>query len=183
MGRWVALDLETTGLSPTRHEIREIAALPFDAQTDGMEEPPWSVVAHLQPSPGQNARATLVQLLGRIGEGSAIVSHNAAFDLAFLAEALRRARVRSFGLRAYCTLRLSRAVFPDLCRYDLASLRDVLQLPKEKPHVALADARTVAALFKVVARKAGILDEESLRTLHGPPLQVRSRSAVPGAPP
>jgi DNA polymerase III epsilon subunit-like protein len=176
MERWIALDLETTGLSPTRHEIRELAAVPF-----GIDEHAEHVLrftrADFQPSTRLAARTRFAELLEMLGEGSVLVAHNAAFDLAFLAEALRRARLSPFVLRAYCTLRLARILLPDLPRYDLVSLREALRLETGKPHVALADARAVAALFMVLVERAGFLDEQALRGLHGPPLRVGASSA------
>ena len=177
MERWVALDLETTGLSPTRHEIRELAAVPFGIDADHTEHVLHFTPADFQPSWRPAARSRLAELLPTIGEGSVIVAHNAAFDLAFLAEALRRTGVRPFILRAYCTLRLARVLLPDLRRYDLASLREKLGLEGGEPHVALADARAVAALFTALMQRAGFVDEQALRALHGPPLRVGAPSA------
>jgi DNA polymerase III epsilon subunit-like protein len=119
----------------------------------------------------------LVALLRAIGDDAVLVAHNAAFDLAFLAEALRRARVSPFVLRAYCTLRLARALLPDLRRHDLAALREALHIEGGHPHVALADARAVAALFKVLVERAGFADENALRLLHGPLVRVGARCA------
>ena len=174
--RWIALDLETTGLSPTRHEIRELAAVPFGI-AEGAEHVLRFTRADFQVSSRAVARPRLAELLPMLGEGSVLVAHNAAFDLAFLAEALRRARLGPFVLRAYCTLRLARIVFPDLPRHDLVFLREALRLNTGKPHVALADARAVAALFAVLVQRAGFLDEQALRALHGPPLRVGASSA------
>src|SRR5438477_10520418 len=98
MERWIALDLETTGLSPTRHEIRELAAVPV-----GIDDAHPEHVLHFTSADFQQfsrtARSRLVELLPTIGDGSVLVAHNAAFDLAFLAEALRRTRVCPFTLR------------------------------------------------------------------------------------
>jgi len=177
MERWIALDLETTGLSPTRHEIRELAAVPFGIDDDHTEHVLYFTSTDFQPSSRPVAGSRLAELLPTIGEGSVLVAHNAAFDLAFLAEAFRRARVRPFLLRAYCTLRLARALLPDLRRYDLASLRETLRLESGEPHVALADARAVAALFTALVQRAGFVNEQALRALHGPPLRVGASSA------
>jgi DNA polymerase III epsilon subunit-like protein len=176
MERWVALDLETTGLSPTRHEIRELAAVPFGIDDDRTEHALRFTPADFHPSPRSATRSRLAELLHTIGEGSVIVAHNAAFDLAFLGEALRRARLRPFVLRAYCTLRLARALLPDLAGYDLASLQQALHLKAGKPHVALSDARAVAAVFTALMQRAGLVDEQALRVLHGPPLRVGAAS-------
>lgn len=179
--RWVALDLETTGLSPTRHEIRELAVVPVGIN-DQTEHVLRFTRADFQASARTRARARLSTLTQMIGEGSVLVAHNAAFDLAFLAEALRRAQVRHFALRAYCTLRLARKLLPEVARYDLASLTKTLGIDSGKPHAALADARAVAALFVALAERAGFVDEEALRAVHGPPLQVQFRSAATSAP-
>lgn len=180
MERWVALDLETTGLSPTRHQIRELAAVSFGIDDDHTEHVLYFTPSDFQPSSRPAARSKLAELLPTIGEGSVLVAHNAAFDLAFLAEAFRLTRVHPFVLRAYCTLRLARALLPDLRRYDLASLRETLHLDGGERHVALADARAVAALFTALVQRAGFVDEQAILALHGPPLQVRSQSGCTG---
>lgn len=177
MTRWIALDLETTGLSPTRDAIRELAVVPFGIDDDCTEHVLRFAPADFHPSPRPAPRAKLAEELRAIGDDAVFVAHNAAFDLAFLAEALRRARVSPFALRAYCTLRLARALLPDLPRYDLADLRETPHLQGGQPHVALADARAVAALFKALAERAGFVDEDAIRALHGPPVRVGASSA------
>lgn len=178
MERWVALDLETTGLSPTRDEIRELAVVPFGIDDDHTEHVLRFSPGDIQPSPRRATRSRLVELLRAIGEDAVLVAHNAAFDLAFLAEALRRARVSPFVLRAYCTLRLARVLLPDLPRYDLAALRETLHLENGERHVALADARAVATLFKALAERSGFADGQAIRALHGPPVRVGASSAA-----
>lgn len=174
MERWIALDLETTGLSPTRHDIRELAAVPFGIDCDRTEQ----LLRFTQTDFRHSARTQLAELLEHIGDHTVLVAHNAAFDLAFLAETLRKARLSPFTLRAYCTLRLARRLLPDLARYDLASLRKTLYVDTGKPHTALADARAVAALFTALVRQADCGDEQALRGLHGPMVEVRTLSAL-----
>jgi len=179
MRGWIALDLETTGLSPTRHLIRELAAVPFavhDRDEYFLRFAPDDFQARAR-------RGTLTKwtaLLEVIGTESVLVAHNAAFDLAFLAEALRRAGAGPFTLRAYCTLRLARRLLPDRARYDLTTLGQALQIDTGKPHTALADARAVAALFSALVQRAAFVDEEAIRALHGPPIQVRFQSGLIG---
>lgn len=176
MERWIALDLETTGLSPTRDQIRELAAVPFGIADTRTEHSLFFTPADFHPLP-RRGRARLAEILRAIGQGSILVAHNAAFDLAFLAEALRRAGIRSFSLRAYCTLRLARALLPDIRRYDLGALREHLGLNGGQPHEALADARMVAALFIALAQRAGWADEQALQKVHGPPVRVGAAAA------
>lgn len=177
MERWIALDLETTGLSPTRHEIRELAMVPF-----GIEESHAALVLNFNSgdfkAPSEPVtRARLIEAARLAGDGAVLVAHNAAFDLAFLAEALRRVRVSPFILRGYCTLRLARKLLPASPSYDLAALQAALGLNGGKRHVALNDARAVAEIFPALVRHAGLATHAALRSLHGPPILARSSSA------
>jgi DNA polymerase III epsilon subunit-like protein len=175
MEHWIALDLETTGLSPTRHQIRELAAVSF-----GIHDESDAVVhlgtGDLDLSPRRGERKALSRFLRMLGEECVFVAHNAAFDLAFLAEALRRRRLGPFALRGYCTLRLAREVLPDLEGYDLGALQAALGLEGGKRHVALSDARAAAAVFQALVQRAGIADQQALQALHGPPLRVGAAS-------
>lgn len=171
MERWIALDIETTGLSPTRHEIRELAAVPFGIDQDCSEQV-------LRFAPGDfhgcrpKTRSRLADLLDAVGNDAVLVAHNAVFDVAFLSEALRRARIVPFLLRAYCTLRLSRVLVPNLPRYDLSAMRKALAVDSGRAHVALADARAVAMVFMALVKRGGFTDETALRATHGPLVQA-----------
>lgn len=177
MQSWIAVDIETTGLSPTRHLIRELAAVPF-----GIHEQSETLVYFarddFRPSGRRQTRRKLAEM---VGDGALLVAHNAAFDIAFLAEALRHAGLGAFTLRAYCTLRLARQLLPELQHYDLSAMRQTLGIHTGKAHAALADAQAVAALFIALVQRAGFTDEDAIRKLHGPPVQVRVQSGLRGA--
>lgn len=178
MEHWVALDLETSGLSPTRHEIRELAAVTFGIEAVHQECDLRFQPADIRKSPRHAVRTKLGGVLEMFARpGSVLVAHNAAFDVAFLSEALRRTDIGPFSFRAYCTLRLARRILPDLPRHDLASLRQELHISTGKPHTAIADARAVAALFTDLTQKANLTSEKALCALHGPPISVNYRSA------
>ncbi len=180
MSSWVAFDVETTGLSPTRHRIRQLAYVSFDLETIG-----FGTTIDLHPDLAIEAsdggmRWQLGRFLEITSKTQCLFAHNAAFDLAFVSEMLRRLRIRSFDLRAYCTLRLSRDLLPDLPSYDLATLRSECSLDHEAAHVAVNDARTVARLVQVLAKNCGISTESEVRTAHGPALSVRYGGLVAG---
>lgn len=176
MQTWLALDLETTGLSPTRHRIRELAVVPFAIHDQGEHLMRFSP-ADFQPAERRPMSRKLADVMAMIGPESRLVAHNAAFDVAFLAETLRRAGAGPFTLRAYCTLRLARQLFPELPRWDLTTLRQALGVDTGKPHTAVADARAVAAVFTQLVQRAGFAGEDDIRGLHGPPVQVHWHSA------
>ena len=174
---WLALDLETTGLSPTRHRIRELAVVPFSAT----EQEPGT---RLQISPASGSltssrRSTdpLAPLVAQVVQHGFFLAHNAAFDLSFLAETLRRSKAGPFELRAFCTLRLARVLLPELRCHDLDSLREELGLGYKPSHTALQDARAVASLFQLLAGRFGLVNEDDLMAVHGPLLRAARNAA------
>ena len=175
---WVALDVETTGLSPTRHRIRELAIVRFSSE----EQDPGRVlrIPQREDPAGPRPRWTdrLRRFMDEITKARVVVAHNAAFDLAFLAESLRRTKTTPFHLHAYCTLMLSRSLFPELARHDLDYLGTELRLGHRPDHTALGDARAVASLLRLLSRRFDIKSEEDLAAVHGPQLKVRCRSSA-----
>ncbi len=157
----VALDLETTGLSPRRDAITEIAVVRLEG---GERRTYTSLVRPHRPIPPEVERITgitneLVRdappledaLSGALPllEGGVWVIQNAGFDLGFLAPALARLGVR-MEPEVIDTLVLARRGLPGLKSYRLARLAEVLGFrPQGRYHRALADAE--AALW--VARE------------------------------
>jgi DNA polymerase III epsilon subunit-like protein len=168
---WVALDLETTGLSPTRHRIREAALVPF---SDIAQEPGTVVRFPMQneAAPLRRPIDRLRSLLAETPDGGLVLVHHAAFDLAFLAETLRRSASGPFELTAYCTLRLARTLLPHLACHDLNSLREELGLGHRPAHTALHDARAVASLFQLLSGRFGLVTESDVVAVHGAPIRV-----------
>jgi DNA polymerase-3 subunit epsilon len=175
----LALDIETTGLSPTRHRIRELAVVSFSGAVLSHQRLERFDDTDFEPSRGRGIRARVEDILATLQDVDTVTfAHNAAFDLAFLAESFRGFGFHTFHLRAYCTLRLARLLLPELGCYDLAFLRTALSLGEGKAHVALDDALAVAKLFMVLSERAPIADEAALSAIHGPPVKVRYRSGT-----
>lgn len=118
-------------------------------------------------------------LLADLPRSTWLLSHNAPFDLAFLAEALRRADI-PFDLQAFCTLRLSRALLPEAESYDLDSLVMLLDLDDRPTHTALADARAVAGLFRLLAERFGLATPADVVAIHGLAVRTGRLLAPPG---
>lgn len=174
---WIALDLETDGLSPTRHRIREAALVPFslegEERTTVLRFSAKDVLSdHMRREDARFCTTLLGLTKGRIA-----MAHHAAFDLAFVAERMRRAQQLPFGLQAYCTLRLSRCLLPKVGAYDLRTLALELDLEHRPTHSAAQDARAVGSLFRALAQRFGIRSESDLASIHGPPVRVFLRSS------
>ncbi len=163
---FVALDIETTGLSPAHCGIVEIAALRFRPgqeleafqrlinpgrpipqsvqQVHGISD----AMVRDQP-PAEEVASELVDFVGP----SPLVLHNAPFDLAFLKGPIKRAS-RAWGSPAvFDTLTLSRAAFPGMASYSLSSLSRFFEFSAGKHHRALADCRYCSLLFARILEK------------------------------
>ena len=178
---WVSLDLETTGLSSDSDEIIEVGAVKFEgprtldtfqtfvnpfrtldpfikrytgiAQEDVDKAPPFSSVA-----------PDLVSFIGR----SAIVGHNLAFDLGFLAsKGLRLSNPRSD------TWDLAFVLLPESREYSLAKVAASLGISHPRPHRAVEDARVTMDLFLRLAEMAADLDVFTLAEME----RLASRSS------
>lgn len=153
------IDVETTGLSPKQDRIVELAVIRVD-ETGGIIDQ-WST--RLDPEgpvgathihgitqsdvDGQPKFRDLATSLALHLAGTAIVAHNAPFDLAFLRAEFRRAGWDVPWLPAYCTLDGSRDYLPTLDRRRLADCCGAVGVPLEGAHSALGDARATAGLF------------------------------------
>lgn len=165
---YVALDLETTGLDPARDRITEVGALRFDAE--GRELAAWEqLVDPGVPIPpeiqritgiadadvrGMPAFAEVVDELAAFVGDAPIVGQNLNFDLSFL----RAGGVEPRG-PALDTLRFSRLLLPTIRQRNLTALAAELGVTAAAAHRALADARTTAAVFTALRRRAAELPD------------------------
>jgi DNA polymerase III subunit epsilon len=154
--RFAVVDVETSGLSPVRHRILQVAVV--EVQGDGTVLDEWTTL--VRPSwwrvgprhvHGLTVRRVwrapklarvAPELVARL-DGRVIVAHNMAFDWAFIERGLGRAGVHPGRepLRL-CTLELSRALDPERTRsHRLGDLCRQHGIVLERAHDALADAR------------------------------------------
>lgn len=151
----VAIDIETTGLSPDRDVIIEIGAVKFKGHR---VEDEWSSLIN----PGRHIPEFITGLTGisdvevrnaprlldiapdleAFAEDAPIVGHNVRFDLSFL---------QRVGLFEYNdvidTYELASVLMPTASRYNLGSLGKQLGILLPATHRALDDARVTMAAF------------------------------------
>jgi len=153
----IAIDLETTGLSPQNDEIIEIGAVRFnerrvEGEWSSLINPQRSIPPFISNLTGidndmvRNApllREKLPELLDFIGEDP-ILGHNVGFDIGFLKKGNRGAFPYNEVIDTY---ELASVLFPTASRYNLGALAQSLGIIVQESHRALDDARTAASIF------------------------------------
>src|SRR5262245_27079731 len=184
MPRFAVVDLETSGLSSRRHRILQIGLVTIEP--DGTVVDQWSTLVRLtwpwsrvgprrvhgitrrslRHAPSVNH--ALVELTRRL-DGAVFTAHNADFDAEFLERAARRHGVPLRLERRLCTLRLSRRLDPDrLLTHGLADLCARYDIPLERPHDALCDARAAAGVLPFLLAAHHVAEEADLDELYTP---------------
>ena len=148
---WVALDLETTGLSPRDDRIVEVGAVRFDGE--GREIATFERLVNPLRTSNPRARAVhgiddrelsraptadviLPQFLDFLGDPdrTTLLAHNAGFDAAFLGAELARLGRSIPGHGVVDTLALARRGLPHLPSHRLDGLARQLGLDPFGPH-------------------------------------------------
>ncbi|MEK7873559.1 MAG: 3'-5' exonuclease, partial [Chloroflexota bacterium] len=162
---YVALDLETTGLSSERDEIIEVGAVRYQggreaATLSTLVNPRRAIPTGVRVLTGirqedvdaaPNFDAVASNLQAFIGMAP-VVGHNVSFDLAFLA----RKGLRPSG-PAYDTLDLAALLMPRLPEYSLVALSRRLDAVHDRPHRALSDAQATMEVFLSLVSRALLL--------------------------
>lgn len=156
------VDLETTGATATADRITEIGIVEVDADgsvrewqqlvNPGTRIPPFieqltgisnAMVADA-PSFAEVAGEAMKRLEGRL-----FIAHNARFDYGFLKNEFKRLGT-TFRAPVLCTVKLSRALFPEHRRHNLDSLIERHGLQAEARHRALADAQLIFQFWQKI---------------------------------
>ena len=174
---YVAIDLETTGLDPTRDAIIEVAAITF--RGNEIVDEFASLVNPLRDIPPYVSQLTgitdemvadapgLFDLRARLRSKLAdhvIVGHNVQFDLGFL----REARL-GVGNRRIDTVTLASILVPEAGRFNLGALAEHLNLARDDRagHRALADTEQTIELFLALWQRALALSLAQLEEIVG----------------
>jgi DNA polymerase-3 subunit epsilon len=157
-GKFVVVDVETTGLNPEEHRIVEICLLSVEngdvneiwTTRFNPEGPVGKTEIHgITDADVRNAplfRDSLQEIQKRI-KGVVLVAHNARFDLAFLRAEFERSGFKSEWLPSICTLQASNYYQPHLSRRRLADCCEDIGVEIEGAHSANGDSIATAKLF------------------------------------
>ena len=162
--RYIAFDVETTGLSPMNDKIIEVAAVLFEngeiiKRYSTFVNPevfiPYSATAinHITNEMVKDAPkecivyAELVDFLGdALKQQTTICAHNASFDMNFLSETLMR--LGYDGKISYVdTLSLSRSLIKGLHNYKQDTVAMYFDLVNNQSHRAVTDAETCGKIL------------------------------------
>lgn len=158
----VFVDLETTGANPAFDRIIEVGIVKVSGgqveyEWSSLVDPGESIPPMIQGFTGISNEmvrgaprfADLAdEVFGRI-EGSLFVAHNARFDYGFLKNEFKRLG-RAFQPRVLCTVKLSRALYPEHHRHGLDAVIARHDLSCDARHRALGDARVLWDFVQLV---------------------------------
>lgn len=148
----IALDLETTGLSPLVDKIIEIGALKLTPKGLEIFEclvnpeipiPPFTTTIHqITDKMVENApkQKEVLSAFYDFIEDLPIVAHNAKFDLGFIVMGFQKAELQSKKNNIFCSCKLARHTHQELKNHKLSTLVEALKIPLLNHHRAYDDA-------------------------------------------
>ena len=155
----IAIDVETTGISPEKERIIEIGA--FRPETGEI----FRTLIH----PGKPLPERITELTGItdemlagapkeaeavkawlefMGEDTILLGHNIGFDHSFLVQAIRRCGLPEPQFYGIDTLKLSRVLCPELPNKKLETMVEYFGLTNERAHRAFEDAKVTVELYR-----------------------------------
>lgn len=158
----VFVDIETNGLNHIRGRVIEVAAIRvengkvtrvFNQLIDPGSELPY-FITNLTGITSQDLKGALAfhQIAGELHDilgGAVFVAHNVRFDYSFLKQEFKRAG-KTFLPKQLCTVKLSRALYPDQKSHKLQSLIERHGFSAEKRHRAYDDALVLWQFIQLV---------------------------------
>lgn len=162
--RYIAFDVETTGLNERSDRIIEVGAVLFEngqptkkfsSLVNAEIDVPYSATVinlittdMVRAAPSETTvYAQLADFLGDALDGATIIcAHNARFDISFLSEALERLGYNA-KLSYIDTLSLSRIMIRGLRSYKLQTIAYYFEIENEQEHRADSDAEVCGMIL------------------------------------
>jgi DNA polymerase-3 subunit epsilon len=183
------VDVETTGCHAGRHRVIDVAVIGATGDRLDFE---WQSLVH----PGTRVTSGITALTGiddamlegaprfediagelsRRLAGRVFVAHNARFDYGFIRREFARLE-SSWRAPSLCTVRLSRALFPEMSHHNLDAVMERHAIQVSQRHRAMPDAQVLWHLWRKL--RAGIAPDEFQRALELASLRVNLPPALP----
>lgn len=165
--QFISLDLETTGLDPQKSEIIEIAGIKFckDKELERFHSfcrPSGQIPSEATKVHGlteemlhqESSFSEVYPHLLKFLENSILVIQNSVFDASFLNQSAANIGEIFPNFPVFCTLQMTRKLFPRMERYNLGALRKHFNITKtlerseqKEFHEALDDAYATMIVF------------------------------------
>lgn len=163
---YAVLDVETTGGSPKRERIIEIAII----KTNGEEiidsyqtlvNPEKNIPPFVSKLTGITNEMTeqapvfenVAEKIDQFTKGCTIVAHNAHFDYGFLKNEFKYIG-HYYDRYRICTVKLTQRAYPDLGGYSLDKLATYFNIEHRNRHRALGDTEATTTLFHTLLKQA-----------------------------
>ena len=172
------IDIETTGLSPKREKITEIAVYVHDGakvvdEFTTLLDPEIEIPYHITQMTGINNKMVkdsprfceIAKHLVEMTESTVIVGHNVNFDYNFIRKEFRELGYE-YKREKLCTARLARKLFPGRRSYSLGILCQELGIANPRRHRAFGDAAATVQLFELLLKVEKNIHELTLRGLN-----------------
>lgn len=195
------VDIETTGMSLTRDRIIEIGILrveenqlvksyqtlinpqtyisPFIEQMTGIQKDELDAAPMFE-----DVKETILELL----EDCIFVAHNVRFDYGFIKSEFERFN-RKFQAKHFCTVKLSRLLYPRYRHHNLDSLIKRFQFDCTRRHRAFDDAAVLFSFYQTLQKnfEPSVLEEALARIMKKaylpigiPPETIETLPQTPG---
>ena len=167
------IDVETTGLDPSKDRIIEIGAVKIDRNGNldkysRLINPGFKISREIRKLTGIRQKdLTNAPLLGDIADEikdvlktDLFIAHNAKFDFDFFSKEMLRLDF-PIELPYIDTIKIAKSFYPNYLSYDLTSLIDRMGFSIEKRHRGFDDAYVLWELFNKIKNEFGIEELES----------------------
>lgn len=164
MQKYAVLDVETTGGSPKRDKITDIAIYVFDGKNildsfESLVNPECNIPAYITALTGINNDMVdnapyfyeIAKQIIEITEDCIVVGHNVNFDYQFIKSEFKQLGYE-YKRDTICTVKLSRKLMPGMSGYKLDILTNSLNITIANRHRAAGDARATVDLFAHLLR-------------------------------
>jgi len=162
---YAIIDIETTGLSPLRNKITEIAVYIHDGEKivdefSTLINPECLISANITKITGITNEMVgkapkfweVAKDIVLLTKEKTFVAHNASFDYNFIRNEFKSLGY-DFKREKLCTVQLSRKIIPGRKSYSLGKLCDELNIPLNGRHRAAGDALATVKLFEYLLQK------------------------------
>ncbi|MEJ2471869.1 MAG: exonuclease domain-containing protein [Desulfuromonadales bacterium] len=196
----IFLDLETTGINPARERITEVGLCEVH---NGRLVEEWSTLVnpgkpispHIERITGITTAmvaeappfTAIADQLQKKLRGKTLVAHNARFDYGFLKSEFDREGI-PFHEKVLCTVKLSRALYPEQKRHSLDEIIARHDLQVGSRHRALGDAQLIHQFFEKISEEhstetlAAAIQKQFKRPSLPPHLPREEVEALPSSP-